>query len=242
MDKVLFSKDWFHIFLTIKLFHLAKTRSYHLNLILFQFQFETFYHNRFNGRKLTWLHHLCQAELRLGYLKRSYVVTVQTFQMAILLLFETADQLTCKEIKDTLQLSADQFQRHAISLVDSKLLLCSSEELAPESVLKLNMDYSNKRTRFRITAAVQKESPQEVEHTMNSVEEDRKLYLQAAIVRIMKSRKVLKHNALIQEVCAQSKVSFAPSIPMIKKCIEALIDKQYIERTPHSSEEYSYVA
>lgn len=63
------------------------------------------------------------------------------------------------------------------------------------------MDYSNKRTRFRITAAIQKESPQEVEHTMNSVEEDRKLYLQAAIVRIMKSRKVLKHNALIQEVC-----------------------------------------
>lgn len=62
------------------------------------------------------------------------------------------------------------------------------------------MDYSNKRTRFRITAAIQKESPQEVEHTMNSVEEDRKLYLQAAIVRIMKSRKVLKHNALIQEV------------------------------------------
>lgn len=29
---------------------------------------------------------------------------------------------------------------------------------------------------------------------------------------------------------------------MIKKCIEALIDKQYIERTPNCSEEYSYVA
>lgn len=29
---------------------------------------------------------------------------------------------------------------------------------------------------------------------------------------------------------------------MIKKCIESLIDKQYIERTPNSGDEYSYVA
>nr|CAI5850644.1 unnamed protein product [Callosobruchus analis] len=204
--------------------------------------FESFYHNRFNGRKLTWLHHLCQAELKLGYLKKTYVVTVQTFQMAILLLFENADKLTCREIKDSLQLNPEQFQRHVVSLVESKLLVADTEELRPETVLRLNFDYSNKRTKFRITAAVQKETPHEVEQTMNSVEEDRKMYLQAAIVRIMKSRKVLKHNLLIQEVYAQSKKSFAPSVQLIKKCIESLIDKQYIERTPHSSEEYSYVA
>lgn len=90
-------------------------------------QFESFYHNRFNGRKLTWLHHLCQAELRLGYLKKPYVVTVQTFQMAILLLFETTDSISCKEIRETLQLNADQFQRHVITLVDSKLLLADTE-------------------------------------------------------------------------------------------------------------------
>lgn len=29
---------------------------------------------------------------------------------------------------------------------------------------------------------------------------------------------------------------------MIKKCIESLIDKQYIERTSTGSDEYSYVA
>ena len=62
------------------------------------------------------------------------------------------------------------------------------------------MKYSNKRTKFKIAGSVQKETPQEVEHTHHAVEEDRKMYLQAAIVRIMKSRKVLKHNQLIQEV------------------------------------------
>lgn len=69
------------------------------------------------------MHHLCQAELKIGHLKKPYVVTVQTFQMAILLLFENADALTCKEIRDTLQLNSEQFHRHAISLVDSKLLV-----------------------------------------------------------------------------------------------------------------------
>lgn len=95
------------------------------------------------------------------------------------------------------------------------------------------------------------------------MDEDRKLFLQAAIVRIMKARKVLKHNALIQEVGQQiiisyiqtyilytshqqvlslSKVSFTPNIAMIKKCVESLIDKQYIERTANSGDEYSYMA
>lgn len=156
------------------------------------------------------------------------------------------------------------------SLIESKLLLASSEQLEGSTEIKLNLDYSNKRTKFKITAALQRETPQEVEHTMSAVDEDRKLYLQAAIVRIMKSRKIHKHNALIQEVrplpfyhylgiqikkkkkmwiflfliqiLSQSKVTFAPTISMIKKCIESLIDKQYIERTSTGSDEYSYVA
>lgn len=61
--------------------------------------FETFYHNGFSGRKLNWLYYLCQSELKLGYLKKPYIITMQTYQMAILLLFETIDKLTCKEIQ-----------------------------------------------------------------------------------------------------------------------------------------------
>lgn len=44
------------------------------------------------------------------------------------------------------------------------------------------------------------------------------------------------------QVISQSRARFAPQIPMIKKCIELLIDKQYLERTPNSTDEYSYVA
>lgn len=167
---------------------------------------------------------------------------MQTYQMAIILLFETCDSLSCREIQNTLQLNDETFQKHMQPIIESKLLNASSENLAGETRIELNLDYTNKRTKFKISSALQKETPQEVEHTINSVDEDRKLFLQAAIVRIMKARKVLKHNALIQEVLSLSKVSFTPNIAMIKKCVESLIDKQYIERTANSGDEYSYMA
>lgn len=165
-----------------------------------------------------------------------------TFQMAILLLFEKSDNLSYNELKATTKISDDHFPKHVQSLLEAKLLTCNTPELTSDSVISLNMKYTNKRTKFRIGGTIQKETPQEVEQTHHAVEEDRKMYLQAAIVRIMKSRKVLKHNQLIQEVLSQSKARFAPSISMIKKCIESLIDKAYIERTPNSTDEYSYMA
>lgn len=120
--------------------------------------------------------------------------------MAMLLLFESVDMMTCKDMQETLQLNTETFQKHVQSLLESKLLTASSDALQPTDEIRLNFDYSNKRTKFKISAALQKETQQEVEHTMSAVDDDRKLYLQAAIVRIMKSRKILKHNALIQEV------------------------------------------
>merc|ERR1711881_785145 len=197
--------------------------------------YESFYAKQFSGRKLTWLYHLSHGDIKLGYLPKQYIITMTTFQMALLLLFEKSDHLSYNELKATTKISDDHFPKHVQSLLEAKLLSCNTPELTTESVISLNMKYSNKRTKFRIGGTIQKETPAEVE-------EDRKMYLQAAIVRIMKSRKVLKHNQLIQEVLSQSKARFAPSITMIKKCIESLIDKAYIERTPNSTDEYSYMA
>ncbi|KAK8765147.1 hypothetical protein V5799_032243 [Amblyomma americanum] len=211
-------------------------------------QFEHFYQSKFNGRKLSWLQHLCQAEVRLCYLRRSYLVSLGTYQMALLLPFEAADSLAVRDLQEATRLSHDQLLRQVQGLLDARLLLCTQEgPLTPSTVLELNKSYSNKRTKFKISAVVQKEAaqvrtPQELEQTHSSVDEDRKLYLQAAVVRIMKARKVLRHNTLIQEVISQAKNRFVPSIAMIKKCIEALIDKQYLERTPNSTDEYCYVA
>ncbi|CAG8783099.1 16497_t:CDS:2, partial [Racocetra fulgida] len=83
---------------------------------------------------------------------------------------------------------------------------------------------------MKISSSLQTETHQENDATRRSVDEDRKLYLQASIVRVMKSRKSLTHTSLVQEVINQAKSRFNPSMPMIKKCIEQLLEKQYIQR------------
>jgi cullin 3 len=75
-----------------------------------------------------------------------------------------------------------------------------------------------------------------------SVEEDRRHLVEAAIVRIMKARKSLHHNELIAEVTRQLTVRFCPSPQFIKKRIESLIDREYLERHETEHRLYKYVA
>lgn len=60
--------------------------------------------------------------MKLTYLKKPYIISMQTFQMAILLLFEKTDELTGRDIQEGIQLPADQLQKQIQSLIDAKLL------------------------------------------------------------------------------------------------------------------------
>uniref|UniRef100_A0A673ZS65 Cullin 2 n=2 Tax=Clupeocephala TaxID=186625 RepID=A0A673ZS65_SALTR len=187
--------------------------------------FELFYNQHFSGRKLTWLHYLCTGEVKMNYLSKPYVAMVTTYQMAVLLAFNNSETVGYKELQDSTQMNEKELQKTIKSLLDVKMLNHDSqkvrgqvsaatespgdlesagssllEEIEAESTFSLNMSFTSKRTKFKITTSMQKDTPQEMEQTRSAVDEDRKMYLQAAIVRIMKARKVLRHNALIQEV------------------------------------------
>lgn len=56
------------------------------------------------------------------------------------------------------------------------------------------------------------------------INNDRQLAVQAALVRIMKSRKKLGHQQLIAEVVTQLQKMFSADVKLVKRSIEQLID------------------
>ena len=64
--------------------------------------------------------------------------------------------------------------------------------------------------------------------------------IDAAIVRIMKTRKSLTHNELSSEIFQQ--IRFTAQTTDVKRRIESLIDREYIERDEENSQKYNYLA
>jgi len=198
-------------------------------------RFTRFYRNKHEGRKLTWLWQLCKGEVKANYTrsnKTGYFFQVSVYQMAILLLFNDKDKIKYDEIASTTQLTAEALDPALGILVKAKVLNVSpdGEKPGPGATYALNYDFKNKKMRVNLNVGMKSETKQEEAETNKTIEEDRRLLLQSAIVRIMKARKRMKHQQLVSETINQIRQRFVPKVGDIKKCIEILLDKEYLER------------
>ncbi|KAF9405028.1 hypothetical protein BGZ94_003806 [Podila epigama] len=210
-------------------------------------RFQRFYQDKHSGRKLNWLFQLSKADLKTNYTKGNktgYSFQTSTYQMGILLQYNSGLVYTLEELQTQTNLNMDVLTGALGILVKAKVLLLDNGENVGDagSRYELNLDFKSKKIRVNLNLPLKTEQKAETEETHKTIEEDRKLLMQAAIVRIMKTRKVMKHGALMTEVITQLQSRFKPRVPEIKKCIDVLLEKEYIERVDGQKDMFSYVA
>ncbi len=77
----------------------------HLLTVLCAELFSKFYGAQHSGRKLNWLHQLSKGELKARYGSKIFTFQASTYQMGILLQFNSQDSLTLEELRIATDLS-----------------------------------------------------------------------------------------------------------------------------------------
>ncbi|CAE7233640.1 CUL1, partial [Symbiodinium sp. KB8] len=109
--------------------------------------------------------------------------------------------------------------------------------IEPEHTLVFNGRFVSKRKLVTVPEVQLKETANKA-----AIDVGRKHVLDAAIVRIMKTRKTMKLQALVLETEAQARRMFAPDPRLTKKRIEHLIEQDYMERDEADHGLLHYVA
>jgi len=181
---------------------------------------------------------------------KKHILCVNTYQMVLLLMFNTREKVTYEEMREETLIPDRELTRAlqplSIGKASQRILVKNpkSKEMEPSHVFSVNEAFTSQFHRVKIqqASARQGEAEPERNETRKKVDEDRKHEIEACIVRIMKSRKQLNHNQLVTEVVEQLNKRFQPSPLIIKKRIEGLIEREYMKRSDHDRKLYIYLA
>lgn len=211
--------------------------------------FEQFYLSRHSGRRLTWQYGLGNADVRVRFKTRSHDLSVSTFALVILLLFADlgdSDFLTYSEIKEATSIVDNELKRHLQSLACGKFKILKKHppgrDVDDDDSFSFNNDFTCSMQKIKIATVSSKiETTQERKETRDRIDEERKHQVDACIVRIMKDRKHMTHIDLVNEAIRQLTGRFNPEPILIKRRIENLIEREYLERC-EDRKSYNYLA
>ncbi|XP_048840643.1 cullin-4B isoform X1 [Brienomyrus brachyistius] len=206
--------------------------------------FKTFYLGKHSGRKLQWQSTLGHCVLKAEFKEGKKELQVSLFQTLVLLMFNEGEEFSLEEIKQATGIEDSELRRTLQSLACGKARVLSktpkSKDVEDGDKFTCNDDFKHKLFRIKINQIQMKETVEEQASTTERVFQDRQYQIDAAIVRIMKMRKTLSHNLLVSEVYNQLKFPVKPAD--LKKRIESLIDRDYMERDKENPNQYNYVA
>jgi len=188
------------------------------------------------------------VDVKAYFPSKRHEISMPPYQMVVLMLFNNREEISFQDILHETNIPESDLKRTLITLSLGKFKILKkgnpkSKDIQPHEQFRYNSGFSHPAIRFKIANIASKlESDNERKETEKKIDEDRRHLIEACIVRIMKSRKRLDHNHLIAEVTQQLSSRFLPEPAMIKKRIEALIDREYLEREDSDRKVYTYLA
>jgi cullin 3 len=214
--------------------------------------FQKYYLSNHNGRRLTWQINMGSAEMRAFFGSSSsnvkkHELNVTTFQVCVLTLYNSQDTYTFRDLHLQTQIPVPDLKRNLLALCANPTVRILKKEPAVKKFLEtdtftFNDDFKSKLFRVKLLPSTQKDSEPAREATIVKIDEDRKHMIEAAIVRVMKSRKSMQHAQLVAEVSKQLSSRFRPTPVDIKKRVESLIEREYLERSQADRKVYNYLA
>ncbi|KAF5292602.1 hypothetical protein FQA39_LY13935 [Lamprigera yunnana] len=215
--------------------------TYNVNLpqemAFYQNIFLKFYTTSHSGRKLIWQPNLGHCIVKAYFANGKKELQISLFQTIVLLLFNNFNEISYKSIQETINLEEKELKCTLQSLACGKCRILvktpKGKEVNDTDVFKFNSKFTDKFFRVKINQVQIKETNKEQKATEESVIQDRQFQIDAAVVRIMKQKKTLTHNLLISELYQMLDLPVKPS--ELKKRIEQLIDRDYIERDHNNS-------
>lgn len=157
---------------------------------------------------------------------------ISAFQAIVLLHFANLPDratLTYQDLLSATNLPAPELTRTLQSLSLGKhgrVLLKSPKgrkEISPTDQFCVNLAFTDPKFRVKINQVQLKETKEENKETHERVAQDRQFETQAAVIRVMKSRKRVKHVDLVQAVIEQTKGRGVLDALEIKKNIERYV-------------------
>lgn len=224
-----------------------------------------------DNKTLYWSPKFGLIDMKITYPSKTYDINLSTFAGVIMLLFAPLSTdtngepvlafrenriLKYEDIRELTKIPESELKRQLQSIaVAPRLRLLTKTPMTKDvnegDEFRLNEKFKSPTNKIKVltVSAVSSKSDRskaaeqvEAQEVEGNIEEGRKQLLNAAIVRIMKSRHTLLHNELIEELTKQLHNRFEPLMAVIKRRVEDLIDKEYLKRDVDSLQVYHYIA
>ncbi|KAF7339993.1 CULLIN-2 domain-containing protein [Mycena venus] len=208
--------------------------------------FEKFYLAKHGNRKLTPQFGVGTVTMTGRFKAGKKELSVSLHQAAILLLFNSASELSFSHIFVQVQM-ADALLRltlQSLACGKKKVLLKDppGRDVNDGDLFRFNEGFTDPRAKVHINSIQAKVSPEESKQTQTAIDGERVFTLDAAIVRLMKAKKGMLYNDLVFATTDAVKNHFVPDVKTIKIRIDKLMEQEYMRRDDDEPQMLLYVA